>query len=494
MVSMKIENNGLKPGSHWSPNERRLLTGLTEHGMVETLLDLLDDGVVVHDEQRKIYLANKVITDLTGQTRKDIVGKDCHEAFPPSGLCGSGCAFRSDEDPDNSRREHEVTFVRPDGGVRKIAVRSTPIVIKERVMGVLALIRDLTELTDLRWQLNKRSEFHGLIGVSDAIAEVFETIRSVGPSDYPVLITGESGTGKELVAGAIHRESRRKAGPFVPVNCGALPENILESELFGHVRGAFTGAIRDKKGRFELAHGGTIFLDEVGELPLHMQAKLLRVLQEKTFERVGGEKSVRVDVRVVAATNRDLRQMIQDGLFRDDLFYRLCVVPIELPPLRDRQEDIPHIARSIVEKVGKETGKDIDGIDDRALEVMMVHPWPGNVRELMNALQFASVHCRGSKITAEDLPFELRSGGQSRGSRPPTSLSRVSSSAPPPPVTHGLQVVQTHRRGKKRLTPQTVMEALDATGGNKLKAAKLLGVGRATLYRFFEDHPDIFME
>jgi transcriptional regulator with GAF, ATPase, and Fis domain len=312
-----------------------------------------------------------------------------------------------------------------------------------------------------------------------------------------VLITGESGTGKELVATAIHAESGRRGGPLVPVNCGALPENILESELFGHVRGAFTGAIRDKKGRFELADGGTLFLDEVGELPPSFQVRLLRVLQEKRFERVGGEQQVSVDVRIIAATNRDLKEMVQQGSFREDLFYRLCVVPIQLPPLRDRREDVPPLVGQILERVSRETGKRIERLSAPAMDLLLAHAWPGNIRELINALQFAAVRCRGSAIEIEHLPPEIRAAGASGTSRlyspvtPPEESAAAATSA---------EVVQEFGAGqpagdampapvkgkRTKLTAEAVERALIATGGNKVKAAKLLGVGRATLYRFFQ--------
>jgi sigma-54 dependent transcriptional regulator, acetoin dehydrogenase operon transcriptional activator AcoR len=317
-----------------------------------------------------------------------------------------------------------------------------------------------------------------MVGVSAPAREVFEAIRMVGASDYPVLITGESGTGKELVASAIHHEGARSNGPFVPVSCGALPVTILESELFGHVRGAFTGAIRDKKGRFELADRGTLFLDEVGELSPQVQVKLLRVLQEKRIERVGGEQSIPVDVRIISATNRDLRALVAKGRFREDLFYRLCVVPIHLPPLRERREDIPYLVEHILQRVSKETGKAIRGVDDDALELLLAHSWPGNVREQINALQFAAIHCDGEIIRAAHLPIELR---------------RLRQRADAPTADRTTDAWPSRERGRDakgdprlKLTQEAVETALRATGGNRVRAAKMLGVGRATLYRFFE--------
>lgn len=446
--------------------------------IVGPLLDLLDDGIVVHDEERKIYLVNQATERITGRKKEAIIGMDCHEAFPPDGLCGSSCAFLAQRKKEKER-DHTVAFIDAFGESKRIRVRSRPIVIEEVKRGVLAVIRDVTEIATMRQRLQRIQSFHGMIGVSSAIRELFQTIHSVAASDYPVLISGESGTGKELVAGAIHGESRRKDGPFVPVNCGALPENILESELFGHVRGAFTGAIRDKKGRFELANGGTLFLDEVGELPFRVQVKLLRVLQEQVFERVGGEKPITTNVRIVSATNRNLRQMVAEGEFREDLFYRLCVVPLELPPLRDRTEDIPFLVQKVLDDIRAESGKGILGLEDRAMYLLARHPWPGNVRELINALQFASVRCDSDRIRVEHLPPELRfgsEGSQETFQRPNSALPGVEPPNPGYP--------EPMKRGRTYLTQEKVDLALAEAGGNKVKAAKILGVGRATLYRF----------
>ncbi len=249
------------------------------------------------------------------------------------------------------------------------------------------------------------------------------------------------------------------------------------------MRGAFTGAIRDKKGRFTLADGGTIFLDEIGDLPLNTQAKLLRVLQEKTIEPVGGEKSIHVDVRVVSATNRNLRKMVKEGGFREDLYYRLCVVPLELPPLRERKKDIPLIVDGVLKKVCAETGKESYRIDDQAMRLLISYNWPGNVRELINSLQFASVRCQDERITADHLPLEVRDPVDF-GSSGPDPTYRGRSSVPPEPA---LGVVERGtQRSRRKLTRGAVEHALTQTGGNKLKAAKLLGVGRATLYRFLD--------
>lgn len=463
---------------------RQQIEGLLHHGYLAAFMlererlqrfaDMLDDGIVIHDEYRSLFLVNDAFLRIVGRTREQVIGLDCHDVFPPLGLCGAGCRFPEKPGVVTERHAHSVEFSPPEGEPKQLVVTSEPLEIEPGKQGVLAVVRDETEVNRLRARTSEHRVFHGMVGASRAVREVFATIESVGRSDYPVLITGESGTGKELVAAAIHRESSRRDGAFVPVNCGALPENILESELFGHVRGAFTGAIRDKKGRFELADGGTLFLDEVGELSPPVQVKLLRVLQEKTFEPVGGERQIAVDVRIISATNRDLRRLVAAGSFREDLFYRLCVVPIELPPLRDRREDIPFLVEHILERIRQESGKPIARLDGRALDLVHAHTWPGNIRELINALQFASVRCTGDVVLPEHLPPEVV---RPAAAGPAVGTSAESEEAFPAPLALA-------PRRRRKLTTAAVEEALASTGGNKVQAARLLGVGRATLYRF----------
>ena len=277
-----------------------------------------------------------------------------------------------------------------------------------------------------------------------------------------MLIQGESGTGKELVAAAIHNEGHNADKPFVPVNCGALPEGVLESELFGHVKGAFTGAVRDRKGRFELADGGTIFLDEIGELTAACQVKLLRVLQDGTFQRVGGEETVKVDVRVISATNKDLAEEIAAGRFREDLFYRLCVVPVYLPPLRERRNDISLLAEHLLKRALTEVAREGVVLSPEAVDAMMDYDWPGNVRELENALQYALVKCRDNLILPEHLPSNI--------------LNRDTPRQP-----------SAKKQRKHKLDAERVRRTLEETGGNKIETARRLQVSRATLYRFLQE-------
>ena len=329
--------------------------------------------------------------------------------------------------------------------------------------GKVVSLRNITESCNRKIEAEQPACFLKIIGRNRKMIEVFQQITDVAEYDYPVHIYGETGTGKELVAEAIHKTSSRKNGPFVPINCGALPEGIIESELFGHVKGSFSGAVRDRKGRFELADGGSIFLDEIAELSKYMQVKLLRFLQDGKFEKVGGEKTVSVNVRVVSATNKDLKKEMKNNRFRDDLFYRINVVPFHLPPLRERKSDIPLLVDHFFKQDARKYNRTPVTVSDNAMLLLTEYKWPGNVRELQNAVQFAFVKSNGVEITAEDLPMELndkRLFGAIRGSSRKLNMARVEL-------------------------------ALEKTGGNKAKAARLLNVGRATLYRFFNDYPEL---
>ena len=291
---------------------------------------------------------------------------------------------------------------------------------------------------------------------------VFQQIEDVCAYDFPVHIFGETGTGKELVANAIHSKGRFREGPFVPINCGALPEGLIESELFGHEKGAFSGAVKAKKGRFELADGGTIFLDEVAELKKPLQVKLLRFLQEGTFYKVGGEKTIRVNVRVISATNKNLKKEVQNNNFREDLYYRLNVIPVHIPPLRERKTDIPLLTEYFLNQVNHNGKNAMVKFSNSAMAKMLDYAWPGNVRELQNAVQFSIVRTSGTVITEDDLPLELR------------QLTCF-------PTKHG---------PARKLEMASVRSALISTGGNKAQAARHLGVGRATIYRFLSEHPE----
>ncbi len=444
----------------------------------QRLFDSLSDGVIIHDEHRRVYVFNRAAERMTGVSRQDVIGRDCHQVFHPAGICAERCPFKQGRPLQIAHLEQQVSFNHHVRGKRNLQVSLSTV---ERTGGsrhVVASFRDVTEVRNLRRRLATEVEFHGIIGASESMREIFSTIRQVAPTRYSVLVLGDTGTGKELVARAIHEESPRAAGPFVPINCGALPEHILESELFGHVRGAFTGAVRDKRGRFELARGGTIFLDEVGELTPAFQVKLLRVLQERTFERVGGERSIKADVRVISATNKNIRAMVARGDFRQDLFYRLCVMPISLPPLRDRAGDIPLLVNRVLEDIASESSTGMVQISAAALETLERYPWPGNVRELINALQYACIRCNGEQLLPIHLPPEVLSGQ--------TFQEQSESFKPGGGAAAGGRMAGARR---SKLNADAVRGALEQTGGNKVKAAAVLGVGRATLYRFLARNP-----
>ncbi|WNG36610.1 sigma-54-dependent Fis family transcriptional regulator [Archangium minus] len=311
-----------------------------------------------------------------------------------------------------------------------------------------------------------------IIGESPQLHEVFKIIDKVADTPSTVLITGESGTGKELVASALHGASSRRDKPFIKINCAAIPHNLLESELFGYERGAFTGAVTSKPGRFELADGGTLFLDEIGEIPVEMQVKLLRALQEGEFERVGGIKTTRVDVRLVAATNRDLQAEIETGRFRKDLYYRLAVVPIVLPPLRERRGDIPMLAGHFVEKYNRKLNKKIEGITDEAMALLQGYNWPGNIRELENLIERVLLFADGPSITAKDLPDPIRQG---------STPAPVLSAAPLEASTGEGGLKDIVRMKAAELEKDLITKALEETGGNVTRAARLLQISRKSL-------------
>jgi two-component system, NtrC family, response regulator AtoC len=315
-----------------------------------------------------------------------------------------------------------------------------------------------------------------LVGQSPGLRAVYDLVARVADSPSTVLITGESGTGKELVAQALHRGSSRRSQPLIKVNCAAIPKDLVESELFGYEKGAFTGAVASKPGRFELADGGTLFLDEIGEIPVEMQVKLLRALQESEFERVGGIKTLRVDVRLIAATNRDLKALIAEGRFREDLFYRLNVVPVALPPLRDRREDIPLLVQHFVEKYDRRLGKKVERVDDAALEILMGYGWPGNIRELENVMERSVLFADGPVITPAQLPDSLREQAPG-GAAPVAAMGPLGAIAAP----SGASMKDIVRQAQAELERTLIARALEETGGNVTRAAKRLQISRKSL-------------
>ena len=438
---------------HIGKHVEQLQSCMMQRQNLEAIFNSVADGIIAVDIDLRVSNLNEAAQHIIGYTRQEAVGESCADVLGDGSQEGLCALFAQRCDANGV----EVAIVDRQGRRRHLTV-STRILRDEDAeeRGVVAIVRDNTELETLRQQLEARGSFHDMVGKDHRMREVYQLVDDLSDSDATVLILGESGTGKELVASAVHGSSHRKDGPFVKVNCSALSENLLESELFGHVRGAFTGAVRDKLGRFERAHGGTIFLDEIGDISSGVQLKLLRVLQEREIERVGSSDTIAVDVRVIAATNRDLRTLIAEGRFREDLFYRLHVMPIELPPLRQRKEDIPLLVQHFIDIYNARTGRQIEAIDHAALAVLLDHEWPGNVRELENAIEHAFIKCRGQVLMPECLPAHLHR------ERPVGSV----------PLT-----------APRRPERERVVQALEQCHWNRSDAAEVLGMHRTTLWR-----------
>lgn len=366
---------------------------------------------------------------------------------------------------------HRTEWQKPDGSVGIMSVTAAPLKDeKSTFLGVVITARDLTHLEDIDTR-DTRSHFHRFVGKSHVMQRIYALIESVGKVDTTVLITGESGTGKELVAEALHEESPRRNRPLIKVDCTAIPEELLESELFGHKKGSFTGADRDRLGRILQADGGTLFLDEIGDISSRMQLRLLRFLQERTFYPVGQDQPIQVDVRVITATNADLKEKVRKDLFREDLYFRLRVVDIILPPLRERNGDVPLLAQHFLTIFDKKMQKGVTGFSDSVMELLLNHSWPGNIRELEHVIERAYVLCTGDTITTDHLPTEVITAEPGMHAAPAPAPSQPMHAQPAAPLMESDDEVER------------LLDALRRTAGNKAKAARLLGMDRSTLYR-----------
>ena len=441
----------------------------------KTVIDTMVDGLIVVDLDGKILSVNQAMEQITGYRSQELVGQPCTiiKCDTCFGSMVPGRGKQCDLFKKGEVRRCSCMLQRKDG--RPLHVLKNATVLKDsagQVVGGVETVTDLSEvdakervIARLRRELSKEDGFQGILGKSPAMTQLFTLMESAAQSEAPVIIYGESGTGKELVAAAIHRLGPRRKGPFIKVNSAALNESLLESELFGHVKGAFTGADRTRVGRFEAANGGDIFLDEVGDLPLATQAKLLRVLQEKVIEKVGDHLPISVDARVITATNQDLLRLMAEGRFREDLYYRISVIPIHLPALRERREDIPLLVEAFIERARLKTKKPISGVSKEALEVLIAHDWPGNIRELINVVEYAFVLCPQEVIRPEHLPVQLlKHQGQAAKGRRAASRARA---------------------GDER---QQLVAAITETGGKKTEAARLLGISRVTLWKRLKAH------
>ena len=434
------------------------------------VIDTMSEALMIISKGGRILSVNRSFEEMTGHAADEICGMpctllDCHACELAIGnRDGAWCNLF--EPGHQEIRRCRCSIRRKDGSYLP-ALKNASVLLDAdgSVLGAVETLTDLSEIDRLdrkveilSRQLNDISGFCGIIGNGDAMRGVFEIIDKAAQSDAPIIIFGESGTGKELVAKAIHEKGKRQNAPFVQINCAALNESLLESELFGHIRGSFTGAYQDRQGRFEAANGGDLFLDEIGDLPLSTQIKLLRVLETQQFERVGENRSVSVDVRIITATNRNLIELIDQKRFREDLYFRINVIPIHLPPLRRRREDIPLLINTFVGRLAARTGKNIRGLTREALDHCMEYRWPGNVRELKSALEYAFTIADRDTIDKDHLP------------PPMASLSGQNPVADPGAVAQG-----PDQRGE-------LIAALQASGGNQTQAARVLGVNRVTVW------------
>jgi PAS domain S-box-containing protein len=422
------------------------------------ILDSIADGVFTVDSDFIVTSFNRAAEDITGVPVEEAIGRPCCEVFRAE-ICEGECALKQTVRTGTPVVNRAVYILRADGARVPISVSTA--MLKDRagrLVGGVETFRDLTLVEALRKEVEKAFTFEDMLSRNQRMKEIFSILPDVALSDSTILIEGESGTGKEVLAKAIHNLSNRSDKPLVVVNCGAIPDTLLESELFGYKAGAFTDAKRDKPGRFAQANGGSILLDEIGDITPALQVRLLRVLQDKSFEPLGGTRSTTSDARVIAATNKDLRSMVEEGTFREDLYYRIRVFRLLLPPLRDRKEDVPLLAQNFIDRFNRLKGKDIAGLSRESLQAFMEYDWPGNIRELENALEHAFILCHGGLIELHHLPDPLRhSPGSRKGLPTGATLAEIEASV--------------------------ITEALARNGGRKMATARELGINKTTLWR-----------
>ena len=424
---------------------------------MESVFDQLSDALILYDPEFQITGVNKAAEKLFGMASEEMLGKHCQEIFKCS-VCEPGCGVLVGLN-QNPAAPHSTVRLHTGNGMERLVVMRTTQMFDEdgRLSGVVATIKDITE--------ESAPQKREVIAESGPMREVLNFVRRVAASEATtILLEGENGTGKDLVAKTLHYQSLRQAEPFIAINCAAIPDSLLESELFGYEKGAFTDARAQKRGIFELADRGTLFLDEVGEIPLMLQAKLLRVLEEQSFRRLGGLKDIQLDLRVVAATNKNLREAVKEGAFRQDLYFRLNVIQILIPPLRDRAEDIVPLTRFFIEHYNRKFKRNIEGVTDAAAKLLLYHDWPGNVRELRNAIERAMILEESSLITPPSLPIAI--------SRPDGDAPQDLAIAAAAPID-GLSLEDNER--------SLLVRALEKTNGNQTQAARLLRVTRDTL-------------
>lgn len=453
---LRITAHGLQHKKLLDNKKQLEMDNLRVRHKMEAIFRSLKDAVITIDNNLKVVEANDAVKDICRFSAKDIIGKNFTEVQT---FCSKSCLTVLKETLKTKKTigEFRVECRHTEQSRQVVLLTGSPLRQDgSQSPGAVLVVRDVTKLTNLERQLKKRHTFHRIIGKSSRMQTIYTLLEDLSDTDSTALITGETGTGKELVAHAIHYNSMRKEKPFVKVNCSALAENLLESELFGHVKGAFTGAVKNKTGRFQMADHGTIFLDEFGDISPFIQLKLLRILQEREFERVGDSTPIKIDVRVIAATNCNLKEKVKLGEFREDLYYRVKVVDIPIPPLRERREDIPLLSNHFLELFNNRFKKQIEGLSNEIINAFMSYPWPGNIRELEHAIEHGFVLCRGKTMLLDHLPVEIKEY-----------------------IGTGASVRVT----KFSLEKEELVHALTKSGWNKSKAARMLGIGRRTIYR-----------
>ena len=456
-ASVRCPSDAGEADHHPSPRELRRDLDTTTQEIAGIIFDSISDAVFTTDHDCRITAFNAAAERITGFTREQAVGRYCFDIFR-SEICQSRCALRHTLEDGKPVSNLRVTIMTRDG--RKLPVSISTTLLRDpqgRPVGAVEFFRDLSVEEELRHRLTQCDAFADLRSENERMQRILKLLPEIAAAECNVLIQGPSGSGKELIAQAIHNLSPRRHGPYVRVNCGALPATLLESELFGYVKGAFTDAKRDKPGQFQLAEGGTLLLDEIAEMPPPLQVKLLRVLNNGEFQPLGSTRTLHADARIITATNRDIAGMVDEGAFREDLYYRINVVSVEIPALRDRPEDLPRLVRHFLERFQQRRGKLISGLSDKSMALLRRYPWPGNIRELENAIEHAFVLCMGETIRTEHLPERVVNGAQEQG-KSPTQLGDAS-----------LQAV--------------IREALVRNHGDKSKTARELGMHRTTLWR-----------
>jgi len=437
----------------------------TDNARLIAILNSITDGVLTVDNEWRITSFNPAAEMITGYRAEDVMGRQCHEIFK-SEKCKENCPLKRTMKTQMPVYDYEMEIINANGETVPISVNTALLIDEQnKIIGGVETFRDLSFYKNVSEELNLKYSFANMIGKDKKMQEIYSLLQTISPTSTTILIMGETGTGKELVARAIHHNSPRKDKPFIKVDCASLPETLLESELFGYKKGAFTDARTDKPGKFELADSGTIFLDEIGNIPPSIQSKLLRVLEEHAFEPLGGVKTVKVDVRVVAATNRDLQQAIEQGKFREDLYYRLNVMPITIPPLRDKPEDIPLLIEHFLSVFGRKFEKTITKLSQDAMDLLLDYPWPGNVRQLEHAIEHAFIHCTGRTIQIRHLPDDIKQKSS-------ILVDRILKTEDP----------------IEEIEKEVILEALKRNNWDREKTAKTLKISRITLWRKMKKH------